>query len=49
VVEQVLRNEIDLGITFNPPENPSVRVERTRFTGWASSRRPIIRWPRSSR
>ncbi|EGD59650.1 Transcriptional regulator, lysR family [Novosphingobium nitrogenifigens DSM 19370] len=33
VVEQVLRNEIDLGITFNPPENPSVRVERTLLYG----------------
>lgn len=29
VVEQVLRNEIDLGLTFDPPDNPAVRIERT--------------------
>lgn len=33
VVEQLLRNEIDLGLTFDPPDNPSIRLERTLLFG----------------
>jgi DNA-binding transcriptional LysR family regulator len=40
VVEQLQRNEIDLGLTFNPPENPSVRVERTLLYGLGVIARP---------
>ncbi|WP_278374448.1 LysR family transcriptional regulator [Sphingobium xenophagum] len=29
VVDQVLAGEIDVGVTFNPPNNPTIRIERT--------------------
>lgn len=29
VVDQVLAGEMDIGVTFNPPDNPSLRLERT--------------------
>ncbi|MFC3444260.1 LysR family transcriptional regulator [Sphingobium rhizovicinum] len=29
VIDQVLRGDIDVGVTFNPPDNPSIRLDRT--------------------
>jgi DNA-binding transcriptional LysR family regulator len=29
VVDQVLAGEIDVGLTFNPPDNPTIRLDRT--------------------
>ena len=29
VIDQVHSGEMDVGVTFNPPDNPSIRIERT--------------------
>ncbi|CEF57416.1 LysR family transcriptional regulator [Acetobacter ghanensis] len=29
VIDQVLSGDIDVGVTFNPPNNPTIRLERT--------------------
>lgn len=29
VIDQVLAGEVDVGVTFNPPKNPSIRLDRT--------------------
>jgi DNA-binding transcriptional LysR family regulator len=29
VIDQVLSGDMDVGVTFNPPDTPSLRLERT--------------------
>jgi DNA-binding transcriptional LysR family regulator len=44
VIDQVLSGDMDVGVTFNPPNNPTLRLERTMIYRLGLVVSPITHW-----